>query len=95
MDGGGGTALIAMVPAARRAVMVLLIEALVVALPDAVGAPVRVLPPEAVPVNRVPLIPCLPLGHVPLRRSDYVSRRVGIIRAPAVLGTEKVIQDAV
>jgi hypothetical protein len=85
-------ATVAFLPPRSLAAMMRFIETLVIVLTFPVGAPVRILPLEISPVIGVALIPRLPPGLIPIIGSFNIVGRIRVIRGPAVLGAEKVIE---
>lgn len=82
-------------PPGALAAMVLVIESPVIMMAFPVGAPKRIRPLKTLPVLRLSSVPRLPHRPIPVVRSDNIGVRISVIRAPAVLGSEKEIQDAV
>ena len=89
-----GDAMVSLLPPSSLAAMVRFIETLVILLTFPVCAPVGILPLESLPVTGVPLIPRLPLRLIPVRGSFNIAGRIRVIRGPAVLGPEKIIQQS-
>jgi hypothetical protein len=75
--------------------MVRFIETLVIMLTFPVSAPVGIRPLKILPVMRVVLIPGIPPRLIPVRGSFNIGGRIGVIRGPAVLRAEKVIQQSI
>ena len=73
----------------------MLIKILVITLTLSVSSPIGIRTPKILPVMRVALIPRVPPRLIPVRGSDNIGGRIGVIRGPAVLRAEKVIQEAI
>ena len=87
-------AMVSFLPPRTLAAMMRFIETLVILLTFPVCAPVGILPLEISPVIGVALIPRLPPWLIPIIGSFNIGGRIRVIRGPAVLGTEKVIQQS-
>lgn len=98
-SGGRGrimhSGLVAFMPACALAMMVLVIEILVINASSLVTVPIGIPALKIRPVYRMGLIPGIPPGSIPLRRPHDVGGGIGIIRSPAILVAEEVIQDPV
>jgi hypothetical protein len=95
--GGSGrtNAMEAFMPTSPLATMVAVIKIPVITLALVVSGPIGILSPEIIPVIRIALIPGIPPRSVPVIGSDNIGRRIGVIRAPAILIAEKIIQYAI
>jgi hypothetical protein len=82
-------------PTFPLAMMVLIIEILVITLTNAMSAPIRVLLFQSLPVMRMVLIPRMPMRGIPYLGSDDIGGRISVIRGPAILIAEKLIQQSV
>jgi hypothetical protein len=82
-------------PTFPLAAMVLIIKILVVMLTDAMSAPIGMLLFKRLPVMRIALIPRIPLRRIPDLRSDNIGGWISIIRRPAILIAEKLIQYSI
>ncbi len=85
----------ALIPTATLATMVLIIKFLVVMLSILVSAPIGILLGKTLPVMRILLIPRIPPRSIPVIRSDDIRRSIGVIRGPAIVIAEKVIEDPI
>jgi hypothetical protein len=85
----------ALIPASPLAAMVFIIKILVITLTNPMSAPIGILLFESPPVMRVALIPCIPLRRIPDLGSDNIGGRIRIIRGPAILIAEELIQYAI
>ena len=85
----------ALMPTFPLAMMVAIIEILVITLAGFVSGPMGILPLEILPVNRVALIPRMPLRRIPVVRPDNIGGRIGVIRGPAILSAEKIMQYSI
>ena len=88
-------ALVAFMPTGALAAMVLIIKPLVITAGIGVVAPIGVAAIKIVPVLRMTFIPGIPLRSIPDVGSDDIGGRISVIGRPAILGAEKVLQDAV
>ena len=92
---GRMNAMEASMPTFPLAMMVAVIKFLIITLAGFVSGPIGILSPETLPVMRVALIPGLPLRRIPVVRPDNIGGRIGVIRSPAILIAEKIIQYAI
>jgi hypothetical protein len=90
-----GAAMESFLPTGTLATMVLLIKFLVIMMTLSVSTPIRILLLKTPPVLRLPLIPRQPSRSIPGLGSDNIVRGIGVIRGPAVLRAEKIIQQAI
>jgi len=88
-------ALEALVPTSPLSMMVLIIKILVIALAEAMAPPIWILLMKTLPVMRIVFIPGIPLRRIPDGGSDNIGGRIGVIRGPAILIAEKMVQYAV
>jgi hypothetical protein len=85
----------AFMPISPVATMVLIEKLLVITLTDAMAAPIRILLPKTLPVMGIVFVPDIPFRLIPLMRPDNIGRRISVIRSPAILIAEKVIQYSI
>jgi hypothetical protein len=90
-----GSGLIAFLPAWALAMMVPVVKFLVINASDPMIVPIGILALKIRPVYRMGLIPVVPPGRIPLRRPHNVGGGIGVIRGPAILVAEEVIQDSI
>ena len=84
-----------LLPAFPLAAMVFIIKILVICLADAMSAPIGILLFKIPPVLRIALIPRIPLGRIPVIGSDDIGGRISVIRGPAILIAEKMLQYSI
>ena len=89
---GRTNAMEASMPTFPLAMVVAIIEILVITLAGFVPGPIGILSLEILPVNRVALIPRMPLRRIPVVRPDNIGGRISVIRGPAILIAEKIMQ---
>jgi hypothetical protein len=82
-------------PSSALASMVLVIEILVIMVTGAVTAPIRIPLFKILPVMRIALIPRIPLRRIPDLGSDNIGGRISVIRGPAILIAEVLIQQSI
>jgi hypothetical protein len=75
--------------------MVLFIKILVIMVTGAVAAPIGISLLKILPVMRIALIPRIPLRRIPDLGSDNISGRISVIRGPAILIAEVLIQQSI
>jgi hypothetical protein len=85
----------AFIPAATLAAMVLFIKFPVIMLRVFVLTPIGIPLRKTLPVMRVSLVPRIPPLSIPVIRPDDVGRGIGVIRGPAIVIAEKVIEDPI
>jgi hypothetical protein len=81
-----------LIPTFPLATMVFIIKFLVIPLADAMSAPIGILLFKIPPVMRIVLIPHVPLRRIPVIGSDNIDGRISVIRGPAILIAEEMIQ---
>ena len=81
-----------LIPTFPLATMVLIIKILVILLTNAMSAPIGVLLFKSPPVLRIALVPRIPLRRIPIIGSDDIGGRISVIRGPAILIAEKMLQ---
>jgi hypothetical protein len=77
------------------AAMVFIIEILVITLAGMMFAPIGVPLFKSPPVMRMLLIPRMPMGRVPDLGPDNIGGRVSVIRGPAILIAEILVQQSI
>ena len=87
--------MVAFMPAAALAAMVPFIKSPVIMMTRPVSGPIGIGAGKIIPVHGVSPVPDIPPLTVPVWRSDNIGWCIRIIRSPAILRTEKVVQDAV
>lgn len=85
----------AFIPTFPVAAMVLIVKTPVIMPAITVTAPIGILLLKGVPVMRIFLIPRIPLRLIPLIGPDNMGGRISVIRAPAILIAEKMIQHSI
>jgi hypothetical protein len=81
-----------LIPTSPLVVMVFIIKILVISLTNAMSAPIGIPLFKTLPVVRIALIPRIPLRRIPVIRSDNIGGRIRVIRGPAILIAEEMIQ---
>ena len=81
-----------LIPTCTLAAMVPVVKILVIPLASLVSAPIGILSLKSLPVPRMPLIPVMPPRFIPGNGSDNIGGRISVIRRPAILRPEKIIQ---
>jgi hypothetical protein len=84
-----------LMPTFPLAAMVFIIKILVISLTHPMSAPIGILLFESPPVMRIALIPRIPLRRIPDIRSDNIGGRISVIRGPAILIAEELLQDSI
>ena len=84
-----------LIPTFPLAAMVFIIKILVISLTNAMSAPIGVLLFKTLPVMRIVLIPRIPLRRIPVIGSDNIGGRVSVIRGPAILIAEEMLQYSI
>jgi len=92
---GRTNAMEALMPTFALAMMVAIIKILVITLAGFVSGPIGILSLEILPVVRVSLIPRTPLRRIPVVRPDNIGGRIGVIRGPAILSAEEIMQYSI
>jgi hypothetical protein len=82
-------------PASALASMILVIKILVIMVTGAVAAPIGIPLLKILPVMRIALIPRIPLRRIPDLGSDNIGGRISVIRGPAILIAEVLIQQSI
>jgi hypothetical protein len=82
-------------PTFPLAAMVLIIKILVIMLTDAMSPPIGISLFKIPPVMRIALIPRIPLRRIPVTGSDNIGGWISIIRRPAILIAEKLMQYSI
>jgi hypothetical protein len=90
-----GAAMETFLPATPLALMVPVIKTLVIMLTCRVFAPIGISLGKGLHILRVLMIPGGPPRRVPVGCSDNVGRRISVVRSPATLRAEKVVQQAI
>ena len=81
-----------LIPTSALAAMVFIIKILVITLTNVMAAPIGILSLKTLPVMRIALIPRIPLRRIPVIGSDNIGGRIRVIRGPAILIAEELIQ---
>ena len=84
-----------LIPTSPLAAMVLIIKILVIMLTNVMSAPIGILLFKSLPVMRIALIPRIPLRRIPVIGSDNIGGRISVIRGPAILIAEELIQYSI
>ena len=92
---GRMNAMESLIPTFPLAAMVFIIKILVISLTNAMSAPIGILLFKITPVLRIALIPDLPLRRIPVVRPDNIGGRIGVIRSPAILIAEEMLQYSI
>ena len=85
----------AFLPTIALATMVLIVKILVIMSTITVVAPVGILLMKGLPVMRILLIPRIPLRLIPLIGPDNIGGRISVIRGPAILIAEELIEYSI
>ena len=84
-----------LMPTFPLATMVFIIKILVITLTNAMSAPIGILLFKILPVMRIALIPRIPLRRIPVIGSDNIGGRISVIRGPAILIAEELLQYSI
>jgi hypothetical protein len=84
-----------LIPTSPLAAMVLIIKFLVITLTNAMSAPIGIPLFKILPVMRIALIPRIPLRRIPVIGPDNIGGRVRVIRGPAILFAEELLQYSI
>ena len=84
-----------LIPTSPLAAMVFIIKILVITLTNAMSAPIGILLFKSPPVMRIALIPHIPLRRIPVIGSDNIGGRISVIRGPAILIAEELMQYSI